>query len=234
MTEFSASKLDADAEKTSKTLEVSVSSPQESKEPSALESEVGSDSASKNTEHLISSQQVPRETRIAFLKNQYQAQQEMVVFADTKVAGLLLLNGAILLFLLSKIPLLRQVFEKYPSTFYPYVLLILLFGMILFVGASSYFGFLALIPRYIRFENKIKAPLMIFFSSVNQQYPSPESYLQALKKLTSEEIERDLSHQIVEVSYILSVKYHHIQLAAFFIVGSFPLLAIFYGFLLEF
>ncbi len=172
------------------------------------------------------------ESHLSFLMDLYTDQQELVVFADTKVAGLLLLNGAVLAFLLAKIPALRPVLSQ-ATSFYTFSLLALITFITLLVTLSIFFGIVALVPRMARFENRIQAPLMIFFSTITQHYPSIELYAERLKNLAKEDIAKDVSHQVVEVAHILSVKYRFIRLSTLMVGVSFPLLALFYGLVIE-
>lgn len=173
-------------------------------------------------------QEASDKNKVQFAMDLYQDKQELIFFADTKAACLLLLEGAILSFILNISPSLTKLYKSALPKLYLYFVFLLFAVVLLFILYAAFLALKALLPRFVTFENRVKAPLMIFFSTINATFKSTEEYTQKLKKLTPEDLLKDLSHQIVQVSWILGIKYQSISASARCLAFSFPLLTLLY------
>jgi hypothetical protein len=139
---------------------------------------------------------------------------ELIRFSDTKAVAILASDGVVAGLYFSNTAAIQNIL-----TSRQYVLLPLTISLILLL-ISGYYSAACLFPR-IKSESKCN---LIFFSDIVSSYNNPNAYEEAIKKACQEPncetIQRQLLHQIWQISQIAQCKYSAVKQSVPFFVAS--------------
>ena len=134
--------------------------------------------------------------------------QEMIKFADQKVNVLLVISGVMSSFVFNNIKNINE------GDNWGYVLLFLfIISLIIFL----IFGLLSIFSRKATKTGQ-RVPKLIYFGHIAQREEAIE-YYESFKRVSSDDLFRDLCYQIYEVGVIAALKHSHYK-GAWFSIGA--------------